>query len=342
MAEGAAKSRLTATIDLDAPGRHVGDLRLRWSDNSNPLGYHPVPILSFKGGEGPVLLVMAGVHGDEFEGPAAILRLAEVLAQMDLRGQVILLPAINAPAVAASSRTSPLDGANMNRAFPGDPDGGPTAMLAHYVETVLMPRADAVIDLHSGGKASVFAACALASQTDVPGLFQRNLDLAAAFGLPLLWVLGEQNDNRSVNAAALRAGVPMIAAELGGGGAVDPQITDQAEHGLLRCLSYLGILPGTAADPAPMRSVTLSGPGTSLHAPADGLFDRVVTAGDEVVKGQALGVFRFPLEPTRAALPLIAPADGFALAHGARGLVKRGELLALIAQDVSLNKGRDT
>ena len=64
---------------------------------------------------------------------------------------------MNAPALMDSSRVSPLDQITMNRAFPGDADGGPTQMLAHFIETRLLPLCDAAIDLHSGGKAAIFA-----------------------------------------------------------------------------------------------------------------------------------------------------------------------------------------
>ena len=198
MTQSSGPSRLTLTIDLDKPGRQTGDLMLRWSDNTIPLGYHPVPMISLKGKDGPTVLILGGTHGDEFEGPSAIMRLAQELDPATLSGQIILIPGLNAPAFAASSRVSPLDNGNLNRAFPGDPNGGPTAMLAHFVETQLIPRADFVIDLHSGGKASYFQPCALATRTDDADLYRANLDLAHAFGLPLVWVLGPYNDNRSI------------------------------------------------------------------------------------------------------------------------------------------------
>ncbi|MEK6216551.1 MAG: succinylglutamate desuccinylase/aspartoacylase family protein, partial [Boseongicola sp.] len=108
-------SRVTLTTDLTTTGRHFGDAMLRWSDNSNPLGYHPVPVISLKGGDGPVLLLIGGTHGDEFEGPSVIMRLIHALDPASIRGQVIAIPALNTPAVMSSSRVSPLDGANLNR-----------------------------------------------------------------------------------------------------------------------------------------------------------------------------------------------------------------------------------
>lgn len=331
-------SRLKTTIDLDATGRQTGDLMLRWSDNSNPLGYHPIPLISLKGGDGPTLLILGGTHGDEFEGPAAMMRLAGTLDVETLNGQILMIPALNAPAFAASARVSPLDNGNLNRAFPGDRNGGPTDMIADYIERILIPRCNAVIDLHSGGKASVFAPSALVGPYDDAEKGARSQALAevfaSAFDTPLIWVLGQHNDNRSVNAAAARAGVPMIAAELSGGGAVDALVTDQTEAALRNCLIHLGLLPGSLPTPTPARRVEITSPMHAVYAPSDGLFDRQTSAGSEAVEGASAGMLHFPMEPARASLPLPFPADGFVLAHGNRGLVKRGELLALVARDL--------
>jgi len=335
MPDRSLQSRLRLTIDLDQPGLLTGDLMLRWSDNANPLGYHPIPVISIKGAAGPTVLVIGGTHGDEFEGPSAIMRLARRLSPDVVSGQLILMPALNAPAVAASSRVSPLDDGNLNRTFPGDADGGPTAMLAHFVETVLLPRCDAVIDLHSGGKASFFQPCVLATRTADRGLYDRNLELARAFGLPLVWVLGANNDNRSVNSAAERAGVAMIAAELGGGGGSDPDIAEQAERGLLQCLGHLGVLDAPAAPHGEQRRIEIASPLHSLYAPADGLFDRLVRAGQDVEEGQTAGWLHHLSEPDRPSRRLTFPHNGFVLAHTCRGMVRRGEMLALVVRDVA-------
>ena len=325
---------MSLTFDLATPGRQIGDIMLRWSDNAMSLGYYPVPVISIKNGYGPTALVLGGTHGDEFEGPAAIMRLVASLTEQDITGQLILIPGLNAPAFQASSRVSPLDGENLNRAFPGDPDGGPTAMLAHFIETEIMPRCDAIFDLHSGGKASFFQSCTLATRTKDPDLFQANLGLARAFGLPLIWQLGANNDNRSVNSAAERAGVPMIATELGGGGGVDPTITADAEQGLRNCLIHLGILSGKVSPVNPRR-VEIAASHHSLYAPADGLFDRAISAGDDVIRGQSAGVLHFPSEPKHSSIDLTFPESGFVLAHSNRGIVRRGDLIAFVAQDIA-------
>lgn len=327
------KSAVTPTINLNADGRHVGDLRVKWSDNAVPLGYHPVPIISLKRGAGPVVLMFGGTHGDEFEGPAALMRLVGTLDVGDITGQIIIVPALNTPALQDASRVSPIDGVNLNRAFPGNPQGAFTEQIAYYVETELLPIADAAIDLHSGGKASVFAPCSLPTRTADADLADRNLALARVFGLPLIWVLGGLNDQRSLNSAAARTGIPMIAAELGGGGGVDPAVTDATEAGLYRLLRHLGILRGEPPQCAVPRMVTLVSVDHSLYAQSEGIFDRHVSAGRSVKAGQLAGRMHHVAEPRRTSEDLLFPVDGFVLAHTNRGYVRRGDMLLLIAQD---------
>ena len=329
-------SRARLTLDLQVAGRQVGDLLIPWSDDRNPLGRYPVPVITVSGTPGPVVLILGGVHGDEFEGPAAIMRLARDLAPDALRGRVVMIPAANAPAFAASRRCSALDGGNLNRAFPGDADGTPTAMIADWLQTWMIPRCDAVIDLHSGGKASVFVPSSLPQAGISPALDAANADLALAFGLPVIWQLGAQNDDRSVNAACARAGVACIAAELGGGGGVDPDVTDMAEAGLRRVLHHLGVI-ASAPPPGPQANATrveLSDPADHVMAPARGLFDRRCHAGARVASGDLAGWLHFPEDPTRTPVALRFPQAGLVLAHTARGLVDRAEMLALVARDI--------
>ena len=329
-------SRLRLTVDLQRLGRQSGDLMVPWSDNYNPLGRYPVPVITLAGAPGPVVLILGGVHGDEFEGPSAIMRLVRYLKPEDLRGRLIMMPCANAAAFSASSRCSPLDDSNLNRAFPGDPDGSPTAMIADWLQSRMIPQCDAVIDLHSGGKASVFVPCSLPQAGINPALDDANMALATAMGLPVIWQLGAQNDDRSVNAACARAGVPCVAAELGGGGGVDPMITDMAEAGLRRVLHHLGVLGSALPLPegANGARVVVFDPADHVIAPARGLFDRRCRAGDRVAQGDLAGWLHFPEEPARDAMPLHFPQSGLVLAHTARGLIDRAEMLALVARDV--------
>ena len=131
----------------------------------------------------------------------------------------------------------------------------------------------------------------------------------------------------------MRQGVPMMATELGGGGGVDPRITDQAEVGLRRVLQHFGMIEGEPT-PLPTRVIELASNADSLFAQSPGLFDRRATAGTEVKAGDLAGFFHHISEPERPSTEVRFPTDGFVLAHTCRGLVDRGDMLALVAQAV--------
>ena len=102
-----AKTRLEVNISLELPGKRAGDIMLRWSDNARPLGVYPIPVACVVGKPGPTALLVAGVHGDEFEGPVALHRLFEETEPDQITGRLIILPAFNCPAILNSQRVSP-------------------------------------------------------------------------------------------------------------------------------------------------------------------------------------------------------------------------------------------
>lgn len=202
-------------IDLDADGKQAGYLRLPHSVHRSAYGWLPVPIASIRNGEGPVVLVMSGNHGDEYEGQVLSSRLMRELTPEAVRGQVIVLPMANFPAAEAGMRTSPLDGGNLNRTFPGDPSGTPTQMIAHYIEHTLLARADYLVDLHSGGSSLIY------DGGNLIALDPRDADeelrvkaLLGAFGMPRAFLHAPNPTYAS--AAARRQGAISILTELGG------------------------------------------------------------------------------------------------------------------------------
>ncbi len=109
------------TLDLDRDGKTITWLGLPFSVDRSPYFQVKVPVCVIRNGARPSLLLLAGVHGDEYEGELSLARLIRKLDASRMRGRVTILPMTNAPAVLASRRCSPLDGGNLNRAFVGDP-----------------------------------------------------------------------------------------------------------------------------------------------------------------------------------------------------------------------------
>jgi hypothetical protein len=179
-----APSPISVSIDLNAPGKRIGHLELVWSDDEHAYGVIPVPIAVIANGNGPSALVTAGVHGDEYEGLVITRKLISEIMPEALTGRIVIMPGVNWPAVRARRRVSPIDGKNMNRAFPGDSTSGPTAMIADFIERRLVPGASYAVDLHSGGTQSVYTPCGYVYGTGERAFRERKLAAAHAFGAP--------------------------------------------------------------------------------------------------------------------------------------------------------------
>ena len=145
------KSPVSTDVDFEKNGKHFSYLRVPYSRNTSAWGAVTIPIVVVKNGNGPTVLFVGGNHGGEYEGPVTLLKLIRSLEAGQIQGRVIIMPALNLPAVQAGERVSPIDGLDMNRSFPGKYNGTTTQVIAHYVHEAILPLCDAVVDLHSGG-----------------------------------------------------------------------------------------------------------------------------------------------------------------------------------------------
>ena len=326
---------ITSEVDFEVNGKQSGFLRLPHSVHRSAYGWVPIPITTIKNGDGPTLLVMAGNHGDEYEGQIAISQLARELEAADIRGRLILLPMVNAPAAQAGLRTSPIDDGNLNRLFPGDASGTPTEMIADYIEDVLMPLADYSVDLHSGGSSLFYPPTLLRGPGHSAAETQALISLQNAFDLPYAWVFtsggGRSSTARTAMGAANRKGVINVMAELGGGGEVTPDILKSTERGLRRILNTLGMLPDYVPDQAQgTRELNAKG---SVYAYAAGLFEPLKSIGDDVASGELVGLIHHPDTPEAEPDRITSPYQGIALCRRAMAQVVRGDAVYQIASD---------
>jgi predicted deacylase len=330
------RSRITTDIDYDRPGRQLGYLRLIHSDNRHAFSVIPVPAAVLANGSGPTVVLSAGNHGDEYEGQVILHDLVRSLPVERLSGRLIVLPALNFPAVMAASRVSPLDDGNLNRAFPGDADGPPTAAIAHYIEAVLLPLADAAADLHSGGTSTCYLPCAYLHGGGGRDLLRRKIAGAKAFGAPYTVVASATSDNRSLSAACDRLGVPMIATELAGGAAVDRRALAIGRAGLMRLLHHVGVLrdePQREHFHA-TRLIAPTGPASSVMTPIDGVFEPFHDLEATVRAGEPAGRVHPIGELDRPAAELTFAHDGLVMVRRVPALVQRGDYVYRLAVEL--------
>lgn len=333
-----AKSRLVPEVDLDRPGMQRGFVRLFHSVHRSAYGYIPIPIVVLKNGDGPTALFISGTHGDEYEGQVALCNLARTLQPDAIQGRVILLPAANLPAAAAGLRTSPVDEGNLNRLFPGDPDGTVTEQIAWFIEHELVARADIVVDLHSGGSSLHYIPAALMMQDDADPARQARLVAALkAFAAPIAYVghaQPGQGAQRTTSGAAQRQGALSLGTELGGSGTVTTPALQVAERGLRNILAHIGITDPATAAPGPTRILDVGGPDYFVYASGTGLFEPLAEPGDTVAAGQPAARIHTPETPWAPAETVHFARDGLVLCKRIPGRTVRGDCLFHLGTDL--------
>ncbi|MGB3313040.1 MAG: succinylglutamate desuccinylase/aspartoacylase family protein [Albidovulum sp.] len=329
-------------MDFDSPGKRAGFVDVAHSDNRLAFSSIRLPVGVIRGGAGPTVLLTAGNHGDEYEGQAILHRLMQGLAPEDVPGRLILLPALNLPAVLDRARVSPLDGGNMNRAFPGAADAGPTSAIAGFVDRHLIPISDAILDFHSGGTATEYVDCGFLGLGDNHDLNHQCLQLADWFGAPFTMLCPLDGSGGDFDTAAHRQGVPFLSCELGGMGRYSPASFRIGWNGCLRVLRALGCLGPEAGGDVPAAPVTRFidiGPG-GVHLTSDrhGLAEIDLVTGQGVVAGDTIGRIHDLHCFGTAPAPLICPRDGILAVRRHNPVVAPGDHLCLITEEVS----RDT
>lgn len=327
-------SRITATIDYGADGKQFGHLLVPHSRNESAWGTLLLPIVCIKNGQGPTMLLTAGNHGDEYEGPVSVLKLVQRLRAEDLQGRLIVMPALNLPAMRANARISPIDNGNMNRSFPGHARGTVTQRIAHYVWSVLMPLADVVVDLHSGGHSLNFVPSAVMHELPDADRMARTQAALEAFGAPVSLILEELDAVGMLDTAAEDMGKLFISTELGGGAMVTPETIAVTDRGLDNLLKHFEMVSGAPTPPErPTRMMTTPDNAFSMSM-ADGLYEPLVELGEEVRAGQPLGRVHFVEEPDRTPVEVAARIDGLLYCRRVQGYTRRGDTLAVLTQDL--------
>lgn len=320
-----------ATVDFDKPGRQIGAIHVPLSSHDDAWGVVPVPVGVIKNGEGPTVILEGGNHGDEYEGPIA---LGEVLRDLDpalVSGRLIIVPAVNTPAVAAGHRVSPVDGLNLNRVFPGDPLGTTTRQIAAYLNDVIFPMGDAFIDLHSGGSSLDIIPSAIIEPGMTPDAHAANVRAVAAFGTRIAVVIDNRGDPRTATATAARHGMTVVGTELAGQGTVSIEALAICRRGIRNVLASLGVLPPDMAQPVPPPQLYALGPTAHVICEDDGVFEPLHPLGAQVSAGMPAGRIHFLTQPQRPPVTISYRADGIVFGRRQPGRVRPGNCCVVVA-----------
>jgi N2-acetyl-L-2,4-diaminobutanoate deacetylase len=323
-------SPISATVDFESDGKQHGFLNLPYSRDDSAWGAVMIPIAVIRNGVGPTALLIGGNHGDEFEGPVALLKAAVAIEPGEISGRIVILPCLNFPAVQAGTRTSPIDKGNMNRSFPGRPDGSVTEKISDYVQRHILPLADYVLDIHSGGRTLEFLPFAACHVLPDKGQEARAIKAMAAFGAPNSVMMLELDSAGMIDTAVEAEGKVFVTTELGGGGSLTARTLAIAERGVRNLLIHAGILAGKV-EASPGRRLDMPDGDCFVIGADRGLIEPCVDLGEPVTKGQLVARIHDFERTGRPPAEYRAKRAGILLGRHFPGKVQPGDCLAVIA-----------
>jgi predicted deacylase len=273
-----------------APGEKLaGEVSIATKDEKTS-----IPLTIINGEQpGPTLLVLAGIHGSEYSPIVATQRLAPKLNPQDISGAVIIVHIANMPAyLGRTVYISPVDGKNLNRSFPGKPNGTITERIAYFLTNELYPLSDAVLDMHSGdGNEQLLPSwTAYYGEAGSDDVVSASRAMAYAFGLSHIvefqWQLTSVDKAIWAGSAAVARDIPSIDVEAGGMGIFDEQAIDQIEEGVRRVMAHMGITKDQFPAVTPPKIIKDR---HSITAPQNGSWVPLIDAGSVVKKGDLIG-----------------------------------------------------
>lgn len=237
-----------------------------------------VPVFVWRSEQpGPIVCISGAVHGDEINGTGMV---REIILRrpFELRsGTLVLVPVVNMPGFERHQRYLP-DRRDLNRSFPGSPDGSLAHRLANVLFEEIFSRCDYAIDLHT----------AAVRRTNFPNIRADLSDenvarIAYAFGCEL--VVNSKGPKGSLRRAACRAGCATIILEAGEVWKIEPYVVEYGIRGIRNVLIELGMVEGQARRPAYQTRVDKT---KWIRAEEGGILRFHVAPGDPIEKGQPL------------------------------------------------------
>lgn len=240
---------------------------------------------------GPVLVLAAGVHGQEYTPILALQRLRAGIDPRTLTGTVIMIHVANMPSyLARTIYYSPVDGKNLNRVFPGKADGTLSERIAHAITRDILERATHVVDLHCGDGNESLRPYSYWITTGKREVVEASRQMALAFGLDHIIVDRTRPTDPAASVyltnTAITRGKPGLTIESGGLARTDDESIAAIERGVAGLLRHLRM---RADGPAPLATAVWIDRSQVLTSSTTGIFYPLVERGVTVAEGAPIG-----------------------------------------------------
>ncbi|MBN1574491.1 MAG: succinylglutamate desuccinylase/aspartoacylase family protein [Deltaproteobacteria bacterium] len=232
--------------------------------------------------EGPTLLINAAVHGNEVVGVEVLREMVDYIDPKKLSGNVLAVPIVNPMAFNSGLRWDPYDNVDMNRVFPGNPDGTMTERIAHSFFDIFVKEANYIIDLHSAEFPDELIPHI---RVRVENPSREYLDLVVSTGINAVW--NGPTLKGMLQTEAFRIGVPCTTIEIGAAGKITRNNVDVGTTAVKNVMYVLGMLEGTAEIPS--HQIVLASNRPWVRSPIGGIFKPAINLGQFVKRGENIG-----------------------------------------------------
>lgn len=271
--------------------------------------------------------ITAGVHGLEYAPIMAAQQLPKHLYPSSMSGgTVILVHMANVPAfLHRALMVNPVDGKNLNRVFPGKPNGTMTERIAYTISNEVIARCDYFIDVHAGDANNDLRPYAgYYNYFDIPEVSEKARQMAVALGFDFVVQFGNEQSLTEeavyCSREATKRGIPAVDIECGRMGIVEEKPVLLIQEALLSLMRHLQILEG---KPNPVQNPVFIAKRTSVESNHTGFFYSELTSGDYVKKGMKLG-YMTDLFGNHIA-EVTCPTDGVILYKTFNPPIKKGD-----------------
>ena len=271
--------------------------------------------------EGPVVLLTAGLHGDEINGTEIVRELIVKKINKPKRGTIICIPVINIFGFVNQTREFP-DGRDLNRIFPGSKTGSLASQFAYYILKEIIPNIDYAIDFHAGG----------ARRFNAPQIriVPNNLELKTlsdVFGAP--FTLYSNNISGSFRSSCDKMNVKMLLFEGGKSVDINNAVTKEAIEGTKRVLMHFGMLKNKHEVSKPHQTIYIE-KSDWIRANFSGMFHGLKQIGSFVTKGELLATISDPFG--KVSHKLKAPHAGYLINVNDAPIVYQGDAVFHISK----------
>lgn len=260
---------------------------------------------------GPVMLLMAGLHGDELNGVEIVRRILEAGLHRPERGSIVVIPILNVFGFNNFDRE--VNGKDVNRSFPGSKNGSLASQVAYTLMKTIIPIIDFGLDFHTGGKARTNFPQIRITQDDL-----NNVTLAEAFNPP--FIIHSPFIKGSLRYAAAKVGKRIIVFEGGESMRIDQDVVEEGIRGYKCLIKKMKLSPSLKVKRGSRLYIEKM---KWLRAPGSGIFVSEVASGQKIKADDLLGHIKSPLG--EYSIEMRSPADGYIVGINNNSLMNQGD-----------------